>query len=904
VTTQHSLVETGTFGAVGCLNGPYSISGDPNLGPLQDNGGPTETHALLPGSKVINAGDNALAVDLLGSPLATDQRGAGFPRIIGGTVDMGAYEAACPAFPFSVANVLELNYAIACYNAETVAGKYTISVTHDIFPTSSNPVTVIDNATSGVELVIEGNGHAVNGQGESGQRPFTIEDDTTVTLKNMTVSGGNVTDFGGGILNSGRLGILNSTISYNRSEKSGGGISNVGELFVINSTVSHNVSSDQVNTGDGGGIENGETLTVVNSTISDNEAFGSGSGILNTLSGKLTLHNSIVANNTGFGPTPDCQTIGTTTAQNSLVETGTPGFGCLNGPNNLNGDPNLGPLQNNGGPTETHALLPGSKAINAGDNALILDPDKTQTDQRGAGFPRIIAGTVDMGAYEASCTLPLDVATESELNDAITCYNGKTAAGTYTIALAKDIDLTASTTTIDNANSGVALVIEGNGHAVDGQNTAGVRVFILAENTTVTLRNITVANGNADTEGGGGVYVNPNARLTVENSTFTGNAATEGAAIYAQQRSTVNITSSTIFGNTATSYGGGLLNWGTMSITNSTISGNSSGYGGGGVNVIQGTLTLRNTTMTANHASVRGGGILQKDPAVVTLDNTIVSGNTVGDPGISPDLDGRFSSSDHNLIGNTTGAIFTPAANDIVGQDPLLDTLKNNGGPTWTHALLPGSPAINAGDTALATDQRGLPRPALGADDIGAFELQPQTFALTVTKDGTGSGTVTSSPAGIDCGSTCSANFTAGTQVTLTATADTGSTFTGWTGAGCSGTGTCVVTMDSAKSVTATFDTTPPVEYTLTVTKDGTGSGTVTSSPAGIDCGGTCSANFSAGTVVTLTATADTGSTFTGWTGVGCSGAGTCVVTMDSAKSVQATFNTTTYMLYLPIVRR
>jgi hypothetical protein len=161
-----------------------------------------------------------------------------------------------------------------------------------------------------------------------------------------------------------------------------------------------------------------------------------------------------------------------------------------------------------------------------------------------------------------------------------------------------------------------------------------------------------------------------------------------------------------------------------------------------------------------------------------------------------------------------------------------------------------------------------------------------QSFSLNLTKAGTGSGSVTSSPAGINCGSTCSANFNNATSVTLTPTAGTGSTFAGWGGA-CSGTGSCVVSMTAAKSVTATFNT---QTFALTTTKSGTGVGTITSAPAGINCGTTCSVNFNNGTSVTLTATAAAGSTFAGWTGA-CTGTGACVVTVNAAKSVNAAFN-------------
>jgi uncharacterized protein (DUF2141 family) len=140
-----------------------------------------------------------------------------------------------------------------------------------------------------------------------------------------------------------------------------------------------------------------------------------------------------------------------------------------------------------------------------------------------------------------------------------------------------------------------------------------------------------------------------------------------------------------------------------------------------------------------------------------------------------------------------------------------------------------------------------------------------QQFALTVAKAGTGSGTLTSSPAGIDCGSNCSATFNSDTLVTLTPTAAAGSVFAGWNDTSC---GSFNIAADMACS--ATFNLIPPATYTLTVTKVGTGSGTVTSSPAGIDCGSNCSATFNSGTPIALTATPGAGSVFAGWSGTGC----------------------------------
>ncbi|CAK0759704.1 hypothetical protein CCP3SC15_2500001 [Gammaproteobacteria bacterium] len=163
-------------------------------------------------------------------------------------------------------------------------------------------------------------------------------------------------------------------------------------------------------------------------------------------------------------------------------------------------------------------------------------------------------------------------------------------------------------------------------------------------------------------------------------------------------------------------------------------------------------------------------------------------------------------------------------------------------------------------------------------------------LALSVLKTGTGSGTVTSDPAGISCGSDCTEKYSfIDTNVTLTATPLSGSTFAGWSG-DCSGTETCTVTMSAAQSVTATFTR---ITYALTVNKSGAGSGTVTSSPSGANCGAGCNtslASYNDGITVTLTAAAASGSTFTGWSGSGCSGTGTCRVTMSAAKAVTANF--------------
>jgi len=172
-------------------------------------------------------------------------------------------------------------------------------------------------------------------------------------------------------------------------------------------------------------------------------------------------------------------------------------------------------------------------------------------------------------------------------------------------------------------------------------------------------------------------------------------------------------------------------------------------------------------------------------------------------------------------------------------------------------------------------------------DPVGASEtwLIGVPEALTVGTAGTGTGTVASSPAGIDCGSTCSGDFVSGIAVQLTATAAAGSVFTGWSG-DCTGTGVCSVTMSQARSVTADFE----LVEGLSVSFSGSGSGSVSSDPSGISCGSTCAHAYAYGTSVQLTATPATGSSFAGWTGGGCSGTGSCTVSMTQAQGVTAAF--------------
>jgi len=219
---------------------------------------------------------------------------------------------------------------------------------------------------------------------------------------------------------------------------------------------------------------------------------------------------------------------------------------------------------------------------------------------------------------------------------------------------------------------------------------------------------------------------------------------------------------------------------------------------------------------------------------------------------------------------------------------PSLSPVTMSGtGVTWTSS-----------DTAVATIDATGRATGVGAgtttitatDASGASASTTLTVVgeanLTVFRTGAGTGTVTSSPAGINCGPDCSEAYASGTVVTLTATAASGSTFAGWSGCDTVSGATCTVTVDSGRTATAAFDL---QRFTLTVSKTGLlgSQGSVTSSPAGISCGADCSESYTSGTAVTLTAS---GLLFMGWTGCDSASDTTCTVTVSSTKSVSARF--------------
>jgi hypothetical protein len=237
---------------------------------------------------------------------------------------------------------------------------------------------------------------------------------------------------------------------------------------------------------------------------------------------------------------------------------------------------------------------------------------------------------------------------------------------------------------------------------------------------------------------GGGIASINGALTAITSTVISGNTAEFGGGIYTYPGA-LTITASTLSGNSAV-YGGGIENaGGPLTITNSTISGNAANNSGGGIYndpSTAGALTLTSVTISGNFARVEGGGVdtFTDRPAVR---NTILAGNAAA---AGPDVMRALSSQGHNLIGDGSGGSgYDPT--DLVGTaanpiDPGLGPLQDNGGPTQTMALLPGSPAIDAGDNAFSPgpyDQRGpgYPRIVNGVIDIGAFEVQQAAPAIT-----------------------------------------------------------------------------------------------------------------------------------------------------------------------------
>jgi beta-glucanase (GH16 family) len=325
------------------------------------------------------------------------------------------------------------------------------------------------------------------------------------------------------------------------------------------------------------------------------------------------------------------------------------------------------------------------------------------------------------------------------------------ADGTITLS-SGPLSISGKQVTIDGSNA-PNLTVSGGGidrvFIIDASATATIADLIVADgfgwqlaggilnNGSLTLDHVTVTGNTMATDagdfwqGGGGIYSGDGAALNLIDSSVVNNtAAWSGGGVYSFFNTNTTIVRSTISGNVSNDVGGAIRSLGNAEIINSTISGNTAtGWHGGAIFQTDGDITITNSTIANNigpdwasstlFIGQYGGGFVP----TLTLINTIITGNQwYACEKFASGTVGNVVSGGHNLVQDDS---CNPEASDQILLDALIGPLGDNGGPTLTHALLAGSPAIDAGDNAVcpATDQRGFARDA--ACDVGSFEYLP-----------------------------------------------------------------------------------------------------------------------------------------------------------------------------------
>ena len=327
----------------------------------------------------------------------------------------------------------------------------------------------------------------------------------------------------------------------------------------------------------------------------------------------------------------------------------------------------------------------------------------------------------------------------------------------------------------DGSNANANLTVNNclfDGNSADFLGGAILNFTTSSTTANLTVSNCTISNNSAD-DGGGVVNYGSDGTVTsvVSNTTMIGNSANFGRggaihndAVFVGGSATLTVSSCTVSNNSAYFSGGGIGNSaGNLQISNCTLSGNSAGSGGGVYTEYdEADVHISNSTLSGNSAA-SGGGIYTQEQVTVTVTNSTLSGNsantgggiynngssggtvailanTILKTGASGEniynFGGQVVSQGYNLS-NDSGSGYLNHSGDQINTDPVLGSLQDNGGPTFTHALLPGSPAINAGDPNFTPppfyDQRGpgYPRVVNGRIDKGSFEVQGPTATPT-----------------------------------------------------------------------------------------------------------------------------------------------------------------------------
>ncbi len=542
-----------------------------------------------------------------------------------------------------------------------------------------------------------------------------IDSGSSLNLQDSIVSGNSATVSGGGLDSDGSLTITGSTIEQNTTNGSGAGIDDFGPGFSItNSTIMNNGAQNA-----GGGLYLAGPATLTNDTIASNNSQGNPGGGIAVDGGTdphtIYVGNTIVADNRFFESTNNCSASLASLGGN-IDDDGRCGFDLSSDQSDV-ASTGLGPVDQSG-PTDVLSLDAGSPAIDKGD-----DMTCPTTDQRYVVRPQ--GSHCDSGAYEYTADPPTNynVSTVPELAGVVSSAEDLEAPATIQLAAGRyDIG-----TLMGVIGTGAGLEFDGAGAAgtiLDG-NDVTTRLFDIGGDASAptTIKGVTVEN-SSDTG------INDNGDLQLDDSVVQDNPS---------------------LGISAT---GGAQ--GGLDVSGSTISGNGDAapdsVGNGGIYTYFTPVTLANTTISRNNGSAiypadngatevhlksvtiagnPGAGIAIHAP--IDAVNTIVANNAGGDCLHAVE---NMTTLGHNLDSDSSCAFSDPT--DLHG-DPKLGPLQDNGGPTPTMALLPGSPAIDAGDPSScpAVDQRGITRPQGARCDIGAFELvnPPNDFVVTNTND-------------------------------------------------------------------------------------------------------------------------------------------------------------------------
>jgi hypothetical protein len=551
------------------------------------------------------------------------------------------------------------------------------------------------------------------------------------TLTACTLSG-NSADFDGGGLYNSELGsamLANCILSGNLAlfniflePTNGGGIFNAGQAALTNCTLSSNGAGDN-----GGGVDNNGSATLTDCTLSGNAAFTFGGGLYND--GDVTLTRCTLSDNENEA----INNSGSLTLTNCTLSGNSAVFG--------------GGLVNSGTAVLSDCIFSGNSAIEGGafynlNSAALTDCTFSDDSAFALDFGSGGGAVKNLGTLTLTdCTLSGNSASEAGgglLNSNL--LQGGTATLTNCTLSGNSAQLGSG---LYNNDGGMATLT----NCTLAANTGGAGAGLF-NSGAVTVTSCILSDNSASDEGGG-LYNDGIA--TLANCTLSGNSARLGGAGLSNVE-TLIMTSCSLLDNSAGIYGGGLVNTGTATLMNCTLSGNSAALGDGGAIDNLATLVAIDCTLSANSAGLDGGGLLNSnifftvaatltnctlsdnsavdgggiynDSGPATLNNTIVANSPAGDIFNSGTLSGG-----HNLIEDGSGGLA-----DTITGDPMLGPLADNGGPTFTQALLPGSPALNAGANPLALDAAGAPLTFdqrgpgfarfVGTVDIGAFEFQ------------------------------------------------------------------------------------------------------------------------------------------------------------------------------------